>query len=167
MTRLRNTLFSAALLTGVAAVGLTPALAETAPSAASPAAAQSEVHHHGKAWMTPGQLVDGRIAFLKAELKITSAQEAPWQQFAAVMHQNAQSLDQALATARQHGGAAMNAVERMEMRGQFAQVRAANQARLLTAFKPLYASLSPDQQQVANTLMTRHGGGQHGWRHRA
>jgi periplasmic protein CpxP/Spy len=117
--------------------------------------------------MTPGQLIDGRLAFLKTELKITPGQEAQWQQFAAVMRQNAQSLDQAIANARQHRGTAMNAVERMAIRGQFTKVRAENEARLLTAFKPLYASLSPAQQQVANALMTPHAGWRHGWRHHA
>jgi hypothetical protein len=42
-------------------------------------------------------------------------------------------------------------------------VRADNDARLLTAFKPLYASLSPEQQQVANALVGEH----HGRHHRA
>jgi hypothetical protein len=116
--------------------------------------------------MTPGQLVDGRIAFLKAELKITPAQEAQWQQFAAAMRQNAQSLDQAIATARQHRGTASNAVERMEMRAEFAKVRADNAVRLASAFRPVYASLSPEQQQTANALM-RHEGHHHGWHHRA
>jgi periplasmic protein CpxP/Spy len=155
------------LLTSVAALGLTPALAETAPATANAAAVQDEAHHHGQARMMPGQLVDGRIAFLKAELKVTPAQDAQWQQLAAVMRQNAQSLDQAIANARQHRGAAVNAVERMEIRGEFAKVRAENQARLLTAFKPLYASFTPEQQQVANMLMTQHAGGHHGWHHRA
>jgi periplasmic protein CpxP/Spy len=163
MTKLRTSLLSAALFTGVAALGLTPALAEAAPAPANAAAAGSEAHHHGQAWLTPGQLVDGRIAFLKTELKITPAQEGEWQQYAAVMRQNAQSLDQAIANSRQHQGGAMNAVQRMEIRGQFAKIRAENQARLLTAFRPLYASLSPEQQQVANALMTPH----HGWHHRA
>jgi hypothetical protein len=190
MTRFHRSLFSAALLAGVAGVGLAPALAETAPvpantatgqseapantatgqseAPANTATAQGEAHHHGRAWLTPGQLVDGRIAFLKTELKITPAQEAQWQQYAAAMRQNAQSLDQAVATVRQHQGAAMDAVERMEIRGRFAKIRAENQARLLTAFKPLYASLSPAQQQVANALMARHmGGAHHGWHHRA
>jgi hypothetical protein len=79
------------------------------------------------------------------------------------MRQNAQSL----ANARQHRDTAMNVVERMEVRAQFAKVRAENEARLLTAFKPLYASLSPDQQQMANELMSGHGGWHHGWHHRA
>ncbi len=166
MKILRTPVIAAALFASVAAAGLAPAFAETAPPAYT-TAVQSDAHQHGKAWMTPGRLVDGRIAFLKAELKITSAQEAQWQQFAAAMRQNAQSLDLAIANVRQHRATAMNAVERMEVRGQFAQRRAENQARLLTAFKPLYASLSPEQQQVANALMASHAGGHHGWRHRA
>jgi Spy/CpxP family protein refolding chaperone len=155
---------AAALLTGVAAMGLTPAIAETAPAPVS-TPAQSDVHH-GHARMMPGQLVDGRIAFLKAELKITAAQESQWQQFAAVMRQNAQSLDQVIAGAREHRGAPINAVDRMEMRAQFSKVRAENEARLLSAFRPLYTSLSPEQQQVANQLMA-HAGWHHGNHHRA
>jgi periplasmic protein CpxP/Spy len=167
MKMFRAPLLAAALLTSVAAVGLTPAMAETAPIPANSAADQTEAHHHAQARMTPGQLVDGRIAFLKAELKITPAQDAQWQQLAAVMRQNAQSLDQAIANARRHRDAEANAVERLEIRGEFAKIRAENQARLLTAFKPLYASLSPTQQQVANALMSSHGGWHHGRHHRA
>lgn len=163
MIRLPTSLLSAALLTAVAAVALTPAMAATAANVTN----QAEAHHQGGMRLTSGQLVDGRIAFLKAELKITSAQEPQWQQFTAAMRQNAQSQDQAISAARQHKGAEMNAVERMEARGRFAQLRADNQARLLAAFKPLYASLSPDQQKMANTLMASHGGWRHGWHHRA
>lgn len=166
MKMFRTPLLAAALFSTVAAVGLTPALAETGPAPTS-SAAQGEAHHHGQARLSPGQLVDGRIAFLKAELKITPAQEGQWQQVAAVMRQNAQALDQATATLRQHRGAEANAVERMQARGEFAKLRADNTARLLAAFKPLYASLSAEQQQMANALMTPHHGGHHGWHHRA
>jgi periplasmic protein CpxP/Spy len=105
--------------------------------------------------MLPGQLVDRRIAFLKAELKITPAQETQWQQVAEAMHENANSLDQAIKTARQDRGS-MDAVQRLTLREQFTKVRAENEARLLAAFKPLYASLSPEQQQVANQLVAPH-----------
>ncbi len=167
MTRFRTSFLAGALLAGVSALGLTPALAETAPAPANVTAVQNEAHHHGHSWMTPGQLVDGRIAFLKTELKITPAQEGEWQQYAAAMRQNAQSLDQAIANARQHRGTATNAVERMEIRAQFAKIRAENRARLLTALKPLYASLSPEQQQMANALMASHAGWRHEGHHRA
>ena len=50
----------------------------------------------------------------------------------------------------------------VELREQFAKVRADNDARLLGAFKPLYANLSPEQQQMANQLVGAH----HHWHHR-
>ena len=92
----------------------------------------------------PGQLVEGRIAFLKAQLKIAPAQEAEWQRVKAAMRENAKMLDQTITTARQNRSN-MGAVQRLELREQFAKVRVDNDTRLLAAFKPLYASLSPEQ----------------------
>ena len=155
MMRLRRPFLAAALFTSVAVVGLMPALAQTTPAPANSSAAQSEAHHHAMQRMLPGQLVDGRIAFLKAELKITPTQETQWQRVAGAMHENANSLDQAIKTVRQDRGS-MDAVQRLALREQFAKVRAENDARLLAAFKPLYASLSPEQQQVANQLVAPH-----------
>jgi osmotically-inducible protein OsmY len=71
-------------------------------------------------------------------------------------------LDQAISTAREQRGTT-DAVQRLSQREQFAKVRAENDARLVTAFKPLYASLSAEQQQIANNLVIPH----HGWHHRA
>ena len=156
----RTPLLAAALFASVAALGLSPALAQTAPPAANSGTAQTQARHHAR--MLPGQLVDGRIAFMKAELKIAPAQETQWQQVAAAMRDNASALDQAISNARGQRGT-MDAVQRLALQEQFAKVRAENDARLLTAFKPLYASLSPEQQQVANDLIVPH----HGWHHRA
>ena len=156
----RTPLLAAALFASVAAFGLSPALAQTAPPAANSGTAQTQARHHAR--MLPGQLVDGRIALMKAELKIAPAQETQWQQVAAAMRDNASALDQAISNARGQRGT-MDAVQRLTLREQFAKVRAENDARLLTAFKPLYASLSPEQQQIANDLVVPH----HGWHHRA
>jgi periplasmic protein CpxP/Spy len=78
------------------------------------------------------------------------------------MRENAKNLDQRISTARQNRSG-MDAVQRLELREQFAKMQADNSARLLTAFKPLYASLSPEQQQMANQLIGAH----HHWHHRA
>jgi hypothetical protein len=51
----------------------------------------------------PGQFVDGRIAFLKAPLKITPAREAQWQRVQAAMRENAKTLDQTITDHRQDG----------------------------------------------------------------
>jgi hypothetical protein len=158
MMTFRAPLLAAALFTSVAALSLSSAIAQTASPTSG--TEQGTARHH--AGMLPGQLVDGRIAFLKAELKITPAQEAQWQQVATVMHQNANALDQAINTAREQRGT-MDAVQRLTLREQFAKVHSDNDARLLAAFKPLYASLSPEQQQTANDLMVSH----HRWHHHA
>ena len=162
MIRLRMPFVAAALLTGVAAVGSTPALAQTAPGLANPTATPSEARHHAVERIMPGQFVDGRIAFWKAELKITPAQQGQWQQVEAAMRENARALDQTITAARQNRGD-MDAIQRLELREQFAKVRADNDARLLGALKPLYAGLSPEQQQMANQLVGAH----HHWHHRA
>ena len=66
MIRLRTRFLAAALLTSVAAAGLAPALA---PAPENPGAATAKARHYHAEGMLPGQLGDGRIAFLKAELK--------------------------------------------------------------------------------------------------
>jgi periplasmic protein CpxP/Spy len=158
----RTPFLAAALLTSVTAVGLSPALAQNTPAPAPSAAPQAQIGHHAR--MLPGQLADGRIAFLRAELKITPAQEAQWQQVATAMRENANALDQVIASARQQRGTT-DAIQHLQLREQIAKVRADNDARLLNAFKPLYASLSPEQQQAANSLVGL--GAHHGWHHRA
>jgi len=62
MIRLRTPFLAAALFTGVAAAGLAPALAQTAPGPANSTAAPNEARHHAMARMMPGQFVDGRMA---------------------------------------------------------------------------------------------------------
>ncbi len=113
MISLRKSILAAALLAGVAAMGLTPASAQTPPGPANSSTAPSEGRHHAMEHMMPGQFVDGRIAFWKAELKITPAQEAQWQQVAAAMRENAKTLDQVITAARQNRGN-VDAVQRLE-----------------------------------------------------
>jgi periplasmic protein CpxP/Spy len=157
--RTRVPFLAAALLAGVASAGIVPAFAQTTTPPA--ATAQSDTHRPMHQRMLPGQRVDGKIAFLKAELKITPAQEEKWAPVAAAMRDNAQALDRAIATARQ-AQKPMDAVERIALRSDFAKVRAENEGRFLAAFKPLYESLSPAQQQVANQLFMPHHHGHRG-----
>lgn len=155
--RVRIPFLAAALLAGVASAGIAPAFAQTAtpPAATAQTGPHRPMHQH----LLPGQRVDGKIAFLKAELKITPAQEATWAPVAAAMRENAQALDRAILTARQVQKP-INAVQRIALRSDFAKVRAENETRFLAAFKPLYESLSPQQQQMANALFASH---HHGW----
>jgi hypothetical protein len=100
--------------------------------------------------MLPGQLVDGRIAFLKAELKITPAQETQWQQVAGAMR-DANSLDQAIKTARKDRGS-MDAVQLLALREQL-RVRAENDTRLLArSSRSTRASLRSSSKWPTNWL---------------
>jgi periplasmic protein CpxP/Spy len=159
MRTLRTQLLAATLLAGAAA------FAQSAPAPANPAV-QRPAQHLGTPRMMPGQFVDGRIAFLKTELAITPAQEAQWQEVAAAMRQNAAALDQVITGARARHGRS-DAVERLEMRGEFAKMRADNDARLLAAFKPLYASLSAAQRQKADALFAMEHGRHQAWHRHA
>jgi hypothetical protein len=143
----RKPLFAAALLGSAAVLGLNPVLAQTTPVPGDTAATQSQARHHAGPRMLPGQLVDGRIAFLKAELKITPEQETQWQSVATALRQNANALDQAMSSVRQQRGT-MDAVQRLTVREQFDKARTENDERLLSAFKPLYAS--PVARAAAN-----------------
>jgi periplasmic protein CpxP/Spy len=157
MTRYRTPFLAAAFLAGVAAFGVAPAFAQAAtPPSASGGA---PMDHRSMKRMLPGERVRGRIAYLKAELKITPAQETQWAPVETAMRDNAQALDRAIERAR-HQSRPMDALQRLTLRNDFARVRSVNEARFLQAFKPLYAALSPAQQQVANELFSPH----HGWR---
>lgn len=117
----------------------------------------------------PGRHIEGRIAFLKAELKITDAQAPAFDKFAEAIRVSTKEA-QALYEARKPpappaAGQApverppLTALERIERRAEGAQVMAASSQRMLDAFKPLYASLTDDQKKTADELVARFAGG--------
>lgn len=159
MKRMSIPFLAAALLAGVSSAAIVPAFAQSPSPVAT---AQTDTHRPAEHRMLPGRHVEGKIAFLKAELKITPEQEAQWTPVAEAMRENAKALDRTIMTARQQRPT--DAVQRIALRSEFAKVRDENDARFLAAFKPLYESLSPAQQQAANELFAQH---HHGWHHRA
>jgi len=124
------------------AAALAPDTTTPAPAATAPAAHE----HHRSA----EQFVAGRIAFLKAELKITPQQEAQWSKVAEAMRLNAKAIDTARA---QKAQGPQTAVQALEARSRFAETMAKNTERMLTAFRPLYQNLSPDQQKMADEIL--------------
>jgi len=143
-----------ALLVGLGGlVAAAPAFAQATPptpTATVPATqAQPGQPHHRSA----EQFVAGRIAFLKAELKITPEQEPQWSKVAEAMRANAKATDAARA---QMPEGPKNAVQALETRGQKAETVAKNTERLLAAFRPLYQNLSPEQQKMADAILAGH-----------
>lgn len=136
-------------------VAAAPAFAQSAPPAGgtqtpAPAAQVQPAHEHHR---SAEQFVAGRIAFLKAELKITPQQEAQWSKVAEAMHLNAKAIDAARA---QKPEGPQTAVQALEARSRFAETMAKNTERMLAAFRPLYQNLSPDQQKMADEILAAH-----------
>jgi hypothetical protein len=128
---------SAAPIASDVVLGQTPpAGATAAPPALSPAARAA---------------VDERVAQLKTQLGITTAQEPLWSAFAEAMRDNAAATD-ALFTERAAAVASMSAVENMHSYAKITRAYADNTERLATAFDSLYASLSETQRRAADTL---------------
>jgi len=97
--------------------------------------------------------VEGRIAFLKTELKITDAQEPLWNAVADAMRANAKEMAE-----MPHGMAMMmdgSATLPEKLAGREKAIAAHLEAlrRLRSAIDPLYAALSIDQKKTADDLM--------------
>lgn len=139
----------------VGGVGLGPLATQQAAAQATTAPQQAGQHerHH----FSPARHVEGRIAYLKAELKITDAQEQQFAPVAQAMRDNAKTMEQAMEQRRGMRDQPQTAVQRLDARAQFATLRAQADQRFVDAFKPLYASLSADQKKAADELLTRHG----------
>jgi periplasmic protein CpxP/Spy len=128
----------------------------TQQAAAQATTAPQQAEHHERHRFSPARHVEGRIAFLKAELKVTDAQEAQFAPVAQAMRDNAKTMEQAMEQHRAMRGQAQTAVQRLEAKAQFAALRAQGDQRFVDAFKPLYSSLSDDQKKAADELLTRH-----------
>ena len=149
----RNKLTIGAVLAGLAisGSGLTAAaLAQNAAPAAPATQQQATPHRHH------GDHIEGRIAYLATELKITPTQQAQWDRVAAAMRSNSQDMHKAFEGMRANRGTPKNAVERLEASAQVATLRTQADQRFLEAFKPLYASLSDQQKQTADELFAHH-----------
>ncbi len=112
----------------------------------------------------PGRHIEGRIAYMWAELRITPAQQAQWDQVATAMRAQAAQMDTVARQMRARGDQPSNAMEQLDRRAQMAEMRASSAKAFAAAFKPLYDSLSDDQKKSADELFGRRGPGRGGWR---
>ena len=154
-----------AALAGTAGLSTLPALDAAAQTQTAPQAPDQAPEHQGHhREFSAARHIDGRIAYLKAELKITPQQEPQFDRVAQAMRDNATARDQAIQQWRANRDQPKSAIERLELRQQVAAERAQQSQRFLDAFKPLYASLSDHQNKAADEMLTRHGGHHGHWR---
>ena len=149
----RRTLTALALvaaLAGGTAVAVGPMVADAQSQQQQPA---------HRAAFDPGRHIEGRIAYLKTELKITDAQAPLFDAVANVMRENAKAMGDAARSLRGDPNQPRTALTRLEARAKFAQLRADDEGKMLAAFRPLYQAMSPDQQKAADEMFAHHGHG--------
>ena len=140
-----------ALGTGVAGWHINAASAQAANA---PAATQDQRPHRDFT-----AHLNRRIDHLKAELKITPAQQPLFDTWAQAMRDNATERQKSFEDLRATRGQPHSAVDRLETGIQLTQLRVTQDQRYLDAFRPLYNSLSADQKKVADHMMApRHFG---------
>ena len=91
--------------------------------------------------------VEGHIAFLKAELKITAAQGKAWDDFAAALRTNAKQLNE-LAAELGKAPAATTPVERIALQEKVQAARLEIVRRTKVTLAALYTTLSDDQKKT-------------------
>jgi hypothetical protein len=101
----------------------------------------------------PFEHTEGRIAFLKTELKITDAQTPQWNAFADALRANAKT-HQAMHEQMTKGGMPSSWPERLTFQQKALSTRLDGLKALETAAKPLYAVLTDDQRKLADQLLS-------------
>lgn len=105
--------------------------------------------------------VEGRIAFLRAELKITDAQAEAWNGFADALRANAKKLAAIRAPMMPKPGDAqppMNLTARLDLQEQWLTARLDGVRAIKSAFVKLNDVLSDDQKKTAGELLAPHMG---------
>jgi hypothetical protein len=99
-----------------------------------------------------GSHIEGRLAYIKAELKVTDAQESLWNAYAVAARDNAKTMVARCTTMMGKRDSKVSLPDRLDqneqlMAAQLDAVRASN-----NALKPLYAALSEGQRKAADQL---------------
>ena len=107
--------------------------------------------------MTAIDHIEGRIAFLRAELNITEAQASAWNAFADAMRTNAKKLAEVRASMMARPDAAQQQAltmsERLAQQERWLVARLEGTRALKSAVTNLSGTLSEDQKKIANELL--------------
>lgn len=159
----RNLLIAASVIATGFAGGLALAQHHTAQPGGPGAAHMQRVHNADQARHVPGRFIEGRIAFVKTELKLTAQQQPLFDKLAEEMRAGAKAMQERhaehqQASAQGNAPATTSALEKLERRSAAMKEMTAAQDRYLAAFRPLYQSLSDEQKKTADELLARAGG---------
>jgi hypothetical protein len=103
--------------------------------------------------------IEGRIAFLRAELKITDAQADAWNGFADALRTNARKLADVRRSMTSSGnGSTSSLTARLDLQEQWLTARLDGLRSIKSAFVRLNETLSDDQKKTAGELLAPHMG---------
>jgi len=104
--------------------------------------------------------VEGRIAFLRTELKITDAQNTVWIAFADALRANAKGLGEvrSFMMTAMAGPAQQSLVERFDLQEKWLAARLDGARAIKVALANLVGALSDDQRKAADELLAPHMG---------
>jgi len=97
--------------------------------------------------------VEGRIAFLKTELKITDAQQPLWNAVADAMRASAKDMAAMMPIVQSMMQPSGTLPEKLAAREKAMTAHLEALRKLKAAVEPLYAALSDDQKKTADQLM--------------
>ncbi len=116
----------------------------------------------GMGGMTTIDRIEGRIAFLRTELKVTDAQAGVWNGFADALRANAKKLAEVRASMKSGvGGAQAQAstlADRLDLQEKWLLARLDGTRLMKSAFAKLNEALSDDQKKTALDLLAPHMG---------
>lgn len=119
----------------------------------------------GPDWML--DRVEGRLAFIKAELKITEAQTAAWNELAGTIRSAAKQHNERMRAVFSDAGNDKTLPQRIEAQEQFMTTRLDEIKQIKGSLNKLYALLSDDQKKEAdNVVLPMVGMGGPWWRSR-
>ncbi|TPQ28204.1 hypothetical protein C2U70_29805 [Bradyrhizobium guangdongense] len=98
--------------------------------------------------------IEGRIAFLRAELKITDAQQAAWNAFADALRANAKTLGETRnSMMSQQGMGAPGLVEKLALQEKWLVARLDGTRAMKSALTNLIPMFSDEQKKAADELL--------------
>jgi hypothetical protein len=95
--------------------------------------------------------IEGRLAYIKAELKTTETQESPWNAYAAAARDNANAM-RAHCTTMMNRRSGLSLPDRLEQHERFMAAQLDAIRGMNKALKPLSAALSENQKKTADQL---------------
>lgn len=100
--------------------------------------------------------IEGRIAFLRTELKVTDAQIGAWNAFADALRTNAKSLGEVRSSIA--AGAQQSLTDRLALQEKWLAARLEGTRAIKSALMNLAGTLSDDQKKTADELLAPHMG---------